>query len=59
MNGRNVEDTAPIADMFNGRVEHYVYMSSAGVYKKSHIMPHQEVRRALYDSTQYKFYVGL
>jgi hypothetical protein len=44
MNGRSVEDTAPVADMFNGKVEHYVYMSSAGIYKKSHIMPHHEVR---------------
>lgn len=43
MNGRESGDTAPLADMFNGKVEHFVYMSSAGVYKKSPIMPHIEV----------------
>jgi len=42
MNGRQVEDTAPLADMFNGKVEHFIYMSSAGVYKKSNKMPHIE-----------------
>ena len=43
MNGREAADTAPLADMFNGKVEHFIYMSSAGVYKKSLMMPHQEV----------------
>lgn len=42
MNGREVADTAPLADLFNGKVEHFVYMSSAGVYKKSDQMPHIE-----------------
>eukprot|EP01038_Epipyxis_sp_PR26KG_P007412 gene7412-10103_t len=42
MNGRESSDTAPLADLFNGKIEHYVYMSSAGVYKKSLLMPHQE-----------------
>lgn len=42
MNGREASDTAPLADMFNGKVEHFVYMSSAGVYKKSPTMPHIE-----------------
>lgn len=42
MNGREVTDTAPLADLFNGKVEHFVYMSSAGVYKKSEQMPHIE-----------------
>eukprot|EP00595_Chromulina_sp_UTEXLB2642_P000009 CAMPEP_0196762020 /NCGR_PEP_ID=MMETSP1095-20130614/1353_1 /TAXON_ID=96789 ORGANISM="Chromulina nebulosa, Strain UTEXLB2642" /NCGR_SAMPLE_ID=MMETSP1095 /ASSEMBLY_ACC=CAM_ASM_000446 /LENGTH=329 /DNA_ID=CAMNT_0042112239 /DNA_START=73 /DNA_END=1059 /DNA_ORIENTATION=+ len=42
MNGREATDTAPLADIFNGKVEHFVYMSSAGVYKKSLIMPHVE-----------------
>lgn len=44
MNGRESSDTAPLADLFNGKVEHFVYMSSAGVYKKSPLMPHVEVR---------------
>jgi nucleoside-diphosphate-sugar epimerase len=44
MNGREASDTAPLADLFNGKVEHFVYMSSAGVYKKSPLMPHVEVR---------------
>lgn len=42
MNGREATDTAPLADIFNGKVEHFVYMSSAGVYKKSLMMPHVE-----------------
>ncbi|KAJ1399915.1 38 kDa ribosome-associated protein precursor [Ochromonadaceae sp. CCMP2298] len=42
MNGREAADTAPLADLFNGKVEHFVYMSSAGVYKKSPLMPHHE-----------------
>jgi nucleoside-diphosphate-sugar epimerase len=42
MNGREASDTAPLADIFNGKVEHFVYMSSAGVYKKSVQMPHIE-----------------
>ena len=28
--------------MFNGKIKQFVYMSSAGVYKKSPIMPHFE-----------------
>ena len=42
MNGRELADTKPFADMYAGRLEHYVYMSSAGVYKKSPVMPHVE-----------------
>ena len=42
MNGREATDTAPLADIFNGKCEHFVYMSSAGVYKKSLLMPHIE-----------------
>lgn len=43
MNGREVSDTKPLADLFHNKVEHFVYMSSAGVYKKSLVMPHIEV----------------
>jgi len=42
MNGREASDTAPLVELFNGKVEHFVYMSSAGVYKKSPLMPHRE-----------------
>ena len=42
MNGREMVDTAPLADLYNGKVEHFVYMSSAGVYKKTPRMPHRE-----------------
>lgn len=42
MNGRKLEDTKPLVEVTNGRVEHFVYMSSAGVYKKSPTMPHME-----------------
>jgi hypothetical protein len=40
MKGREAADTAPLADLFNGKIEHFVYMSSAGVYKKNVLMPH-------------------
>lgn len=42
MNGREASDTAPLVEIFNGKVKHFVYMSSAGVYKKSFTMPHFE-----------------
>ena len=41
-NGRELSDTQPLAEMFQGRVHHFVYMSSAGVYLKSDQMPHLE-----------------
>jgi len=37
MNGREASDTAPLADIFNGKVDHFIYMSSAGSVKNSHI----------------------
>jgi len=41
-NGRELNDTKPLADLFKDRVKHFVYMSSAGVYLKSDQMPHIE-----------------
>lgn len=41
-NGRELSDTQPLADLFKGRVQHFIYMSSAGVYLKSDQMPHLE-----------------
>jgi nucleoside-diphosphate-sugar epimerase len=41
-NGRKLEDTQPLADIFNGQIQHFVYVSSAGVYQKSDQMPHKE-----------------
>lgn len=41
-NGRKLEDTQPLAEIFKGKVEHFVYVSSAGVYLKSDRMPHIE-----------------
>jgi UDP-glucose 4-epimerase len=41
-NGRELSDTQPLADLFQGQVQHFVYMSSAGVYLKSDQMPHLE-----------------
>ena len=41
-NGRELSDTQPLVDLFNGKVQHFVYMSSAGVYLKSDEMPHTE-----------------
>ncbi|GAX39164.1 NAD-dependent epimerase/dehydratase [Tolypothrix sp. NIES-4075] len=41
-NGRELTDTQPLAEIFQHRVQHFVYMSSAGVYLKSDQMPHVE-----------------
>lgn len=40
--GRERSDTQPLAEIFRGRVQHFVYMSSAGVYLKSDQLPHVE-----------------
>jgi nucleoside-diphosphate-sugar epimerase len=41
-NGRELSDTKPLVDIFKDKVEHFVYVSSAGVYLKSDQMPHIE-----------------
>ena len=41
-NGRELSDTQPLVEVFNGKVQHFVYVSSAGVYLKSDLMPHKE-----------------
>lgn len=41
-NGRELSDTQPLAEIFQNRVQHFVYMSSAGVYLKSDQLPHIE-----------------
>ena len=41
-NGRELSDTQPLAELFRDTVQHFVYMSSAGVYLKSDQMPHIE-----------------
>lgn len=41
-NGRELSDTQPLAEIFAGRVQNFVYMSSAGVYLKSDQLPHVE-----------------
>lgn len=41
-NGRELSDTQPLVEIFNGRVKHFVYVSSAGVYLKTPQMPHME-----------------
>ncbi|MEO0828374.1 MAG: NAD-dependent epimerase/dehydratase family protein [Cyanobacteria bacterium J06639_16] len=41
-NGRELSDTQPLIEMFNGKLQHFVYVSSAGVYLKSDQMPHIE-----------------
>ena len=42
LGGREAKDTQPLIDIFGKSVDHFVYMSSAGVYKKSNILPHLE-----------------
>ncbi|MCY7406686.1 MAG: NAD-dependent epimerase/dehydratase family protein, partial [Alkalinema sp. CAN_BIN05] len=41
-NGRELSDTQPLAEILKGKVKHFIYMSSAGVYLKSDQMPHIE-----------------
>lgn len=41
-NGRELSDTQPLVEIFQGRLQHFVYVSSAGVYQKSDQMPHVE-----------------
>jgi nucleoside-diphosphate-sugar epimerase len=41
-NGRELSDTQPLAEIFADRLQHFVYVSSAGVYLKSDQMPHRE-----------------
>ena len=41
-NGRKLGDTQPLADIFKDTVQHFIYVSSAGVYLKSGQMPHVE-----------------
>lgn len=38
-NGRELNDTLPLAELFAGKVKHFIYMSSAGVYLKSQQLP--------------------
>ncbi|MGB7251872.1 MAG: NAD-dependent epimerase/dehydratase family protein [Phormidesmis sp.] len=45
-NGRELAHTQPLVDLFKGpkdnRLQHFIYVSSAGVYAKSDQMPHVE-----------------
>ena len=41
-NGRELSDTQPLADLFQGKIQQFIYMSSAGVYLKADQMPHKE-----------------
>lgn len=41
-NGRELSDTQPLVEIFKDQIQHFVYVSSAGVYLKSDQMPHYE-----------------
>ncbi|MBD2106486.1 NAD-dependent epimerase/dehydratase family protein [Nodosilinea sp. FACHB-13] len=41
-NGRELSDTQPLVELFGDKLQHFVYVSSAGVYLKSDQMPHIE-----------------
>ncbi|ACK71170.1 NAD-dependent epimerase/dehydratase [Gloeothece citriformis PCC 7424] len=41
-NGRELTDTQPLAEIFKDHIQHFVYVSSAGVYQKTDQMPHRE-----------------
>ena len=38
-NGRELSDTQPLVEIFGDRLQHFVYMSSAGVYLDSDVLP--------------------
>jgi nucleoside-diphosphate-sugar epimerase len=40
--GRELSDTQPLVELFNGKIQQFVYVSSAGVYQASPQMPHRE-----------------
>ena len=41
-NGRELGDTQPLVEIFAGRIQQFVYMSSAGVYLKTDQLPNRE-----------------
>lgn len=41
-NGRELTHTQPLAEIFAGRIQHFVYVSSAGVYLPTQQPPHKE-----------------
>lgn len=41
-NGREQSDTQPLIEILGGSLQHFIYVSSAGVYLKSDQMPHIE-----------------
>jgi nucleoside-diphosphate-sugar epimerase len=41
-NGRELSDTRSLVEILGDKLQHFVYVSSAGVYLKSHQMPHRE-----------------
>jgi len=41
-NGRELNDTQPLVEIFRDRLQHFIYMSSAGVYLDSDILPYHE-----------------
>lgn len=41
-NGRKLSDTQPLTEIFLGKFQQLIYMSSAGVYLQSDVMPHWE-----------------
>jgi nucleoside-diphosphate-sugar epimerase len=41
-NGRELSDTQPLVELFQDKIQHFVYVSSAGVYLKADQMPHVE-----------------
>jgi nucleoside-diphosphate-sugar epimerase len=41
-NGRELSDTQPLVEILGDKLQHFIYVSSAGVYLKSNQMPHQE-----------------
>ena len=41
-NGRKLADTQPLVELFQDKIQQFIYMSSAGVYLPSDQMPHRE-----------------
>jgi nucleoside-diphosphate-sugar epimerase len=41
-NARELTDTQPLVEIFRDRIQHFIYMSSAGVYLESDVLPYVE-----------------
>lgn len=66
-NGRELEDTQPLAELYQNKIKHFIYVSSAGVYLPTHQLPHRETdpldpqsrHRGKYETEAYLDKIGI